>query len=75
MQNKKVLLRERKRHTVRRVASVHFAGGEGVPHPVLNGGIRYPRYPPVLILDEVPPLPSAECGTPHPDLGWGGPPI
>ena len=37
-QNKKVLLRKRKRHTVRRVASARYAalsngGGGGVPHP------------------------------------------
>ena len=44
--NKKVLLRERKRHTSRRVASARYGdlspdGGGGVPHPVLDGG-RYP---------------------------------
>ena len=45
---KKVLLRERKRHTSRRVASTHSAavfqlGGGGVfPHPVLIGGGMLP---------------------------------
>ena len=45
--NKKVLLRERKRHTVRRVASARYAalspdGGWGVPRPVLDwGGGKY----------------------------------
>ena len=126
--NKKVLLRERKRHTARHVASARFADGGtpsshgwggypiqswmggtpcprsglrggGVLHPILNRG--YPRvsslgwgggYPglppipgldrglsrsddrggtPVLILDGVPP--SAEWGTPRPDLVWGTP--
>ena len=41
-ENKKVLLRERKRHNARRVASARYAalsnGGGGVPHPVLGGG-------------------------------------
>ena len=45
--NKKVLLRERKRHTTRRVASDPYAGDGGgypiqswwgVPHPVMVGG-------------------------------------
>ena len=38
--NKKVLLRERKRHTARRVASARYAGvgGGEVPHPVMVGG-------------------------------------
>ena len=55
IQNKKVLLRERKRHNARRVASARFANGEdgvggtpfslewgGVPHPVLDGVGGYP---------------------------------
>ena len=47
--NKKVLLRERKRHTARRVASTHSAvlsRGGGVPHP-WQGGTTSPtrRYP------------------------------
>ena len=36
--NKKVLLREHKRHTARRVASARFADWGGVPHPILDGG-------------------------------------
>ena len=42
--NKEVLLRERKRHTARRVASARYAGlspdggGGGVPHAGLDGG-------------------------------------
>ena len=44
--NKKVLLRERKRHTGRRVASAHYAAlpngwGRGVPHPVLAVVLGY----------------------------------
>ena len=42
MLNKKVLLRERKRHTARRVASARYTG-EGVPHPVMVGGIPPPQ--------------------------------
>ena len=49
--NKKVLLRERKRHTACRVASARYAGGGGVvprpvmvgvPHPVMVGGVTHP---------------------------------
>ena len=72
---KKVLLRERKRHTARLVASAHHAGlspdGEGgIPHPVLDRGYpiqsqwELPQGTPILILDWVPS---------HPDLGWGTP--
>ena len=32
MYNKKVLLRERKRHTARHAASARYAGWGGVPH-------------------------------------------
>ena len=47
-QNKKVLLRERKRHTARCVASARYAalsngGGGGTPFSPGGGG--YPRYP------------------------------
>ena len=39
IQNKKVLLHERKRHTARRIASTRYAsGGGGLPHPVMVGG-------------------------------------
>ena len=51
--HKKVLLRECKRHTVCHVASgcyAHLSPDIGVPHPVLDRG-----YPPILILDGVPP--------------------
>ena len=82
--NKKVLLRECKRHTARHIANACFADGGMVPHPVLDGGVPHHDlgwgYPP-----------SARCGTPqsrprmwyplpiwtwagvlpHPDLGWG----
>ena len=44
--NKKVLLRERKRHTARRLASARYAAlsvswrrGRGVAHSVLDGGM------------------------------------
>ena len=44
--NKKVLLRERRRHTARRVASARYAdrlmGGGGLPHPVLDRGVHHP---------------------------------
>ena len=62
--NKKGLLRERRRHTVRRVASAHYADlspDREVPHPVLDGGGRVPH--PVLF-----------GGTPS-SPGWGSTPI
>ena len=68
--NKKVLLRERKRHTARRVASARYAKGGypvpgpgGVPHHRSGGrGVPHPRS-------------AGTLGTPHlPDLGWGTPP-
>ena len=42
--NKKALLRERKRHTARRVASARYAdlSGGGIPHP-MSGGVPCPR--------------------------------
>ena len=51
--SKKVLVRERKRHTAHCVASARFADGgggtpsslgqgRGVPHPVLDGGVPHP---------------------------------
>ena len=57
--NKKVLLRERKRHAVRHVASACYAGGGG-PYPVMvGGGVPHP----VLV------------GVPHPVMVRGGYPI
>ena len=71
--NKKVLLREHKRHTARHVASARYAAlsayreGEGVvPHPVLDGGGDVPH--PVLYGGCTP-----SQGTPHLDLGCGAP--
>ena len=60
-ENKKVLLRERKRHTTRRVASTHSAvllprAGGGYPHPVLMG-VPHPvpmGYPHPVSMGEVP---------------------
>ena len=69
--NKKVLLRERKRHTARRVASARYADlspdngpillTRGLPHPVLDRRYSHP------VSMGVP------WGTPHPDLRWGTP--
>ena len=80
--NKKVLLRERKWHTARRVASARYAalsngyhppsrpgqgGTPGTPHhPDLARG--YLGYP------HNPDLAGGTPGYPHPDLGWGTPP-
>ena len=69
--NKKVILRERKKHTVRHVASTRFAEmspdwGGRVPHPVLDRGV------PHQVLTRGYP-PSAGWGTPCLDLGWGTP--
>ena len=51
-----VLLRERKRHTARRVVSACFAdGGGGVPHPVLDRR-GYPGLLQIWTWDEVPPV-------------------
>ena len=67
--NKKVLLRERKRHTAGRVASARYAAlsnGWGVTHPDLGQG-THPDLgwgTPTQTWDRVPP---------HPDLGWGTP--
>ena len=78
--NKKVRLRERKRHTARRVASAHFADlspDKGVPHPVLDRGYSIqswmgggtpssPGYP------HPGPHLVLDGGTPS-SLGWGTP--
>ena len=80
--NKKVLLRERKRHTARRVASARYAdlspdeGGGGVPHPV-----SWMRVPPISTWDGVPliwiwdgvPHSGPGMGYPCLDLRWGIP--
>ena len=84
--NKKVLLRERKRQTTRRVASARFADVGGVPHPVLDRGGTpsslgggYPRVlPPDLgwgttLSRKGCPPPDLGWSTPHPDLGQGTP--
>ena len=86
LEDKKVLLRERKRHTARRVASARYAdpsgGVPGVPPPswTWDGVPPKPRmgYPPrpgmgyPLDLGWGTPL-DLEWGTP-PDLRWGTPP-
>ena len=84
--NKKVLLRERKRHTARclAVASACYSGGgtmgtpptwtwDGVPPSPLPGpGMG---YPPTQTWDGVPPLPGPGMGyPPYLDLRWGTPP-
>ena len=67
--DKKVLLRERKRHTALRVVSASFPDGWGRGGTPSNLGWGGVPGNPLLILDGVPP--SAEWGTPHPDLEWG----
>ena len=64
--NKKVLLRERKRPTARHIANAHYAGGVGTP---------YPRVPPWPDLRWVPPIQTLDGVHPRPDLGWGNPPV
>ena len=59
MYNKKVLLRERKRHTDRRVASTRYAALPGVGTPTPVG---------------VPPPPASWMGYPPRPAGWGTPP-
>ena len=63
IEDKKVLLRERKRHTAHRVAvaSACYSGG------------GYYGYPPTW--DGITPLPGPGMGyPPYLDLGWGTPP-
>ena len=76
---KKVLLRERKRHLARRVASARFADQSpdwGVPHPVLDRGGWYPiqsclwGYPIQSWRGGIPSSPG-QGSTPS-SLGWGG---
>ena len=69
MCNKKVLLRERKRHTARRVASTHCAalcpgGGGGLP----------PTGRMVAGVGAGGNLLQPEMGAPTCQLGWGYPP-
>ena len=87
MIHKKVLLRERKRYTARRVASARYAalsngggGGEGLPHPLLDRG--YPiqswlgggEYPIQSWLEGVTPLSRPGMGYP-PIQTWDGVPL
>ena len=78
--NKKVLLRERKRHTARRVARARYAalmvgGGRGSTYPDL-GFVGYPWVPSPPHPDLGPHLDGGGGiqATPHPDLGWWYPP-
>ena len=79
--NKKVLLRERKRHAARRVGSACYAALSpdwgypiqsltgGLPHVVLtwDGGTLHPD------LGWVPPSKPGNGVPPRPHLGWGNP--
>ena len=73
---RKVLPRERKRHTARRVVSTCSValsprgGGKGVPHPVLPG--RYP-HPVLMWGDRVPTFSPDVRGVSHPVLTGGYP--
>ena len=79
--NKKVLLRERKRHTARRAASARYAGGGGGYHPDLARGVPPPSRPgwgvpryPLTIQTGPGGYPDLGWGTPHhPNLGSGTP--
>ena len=85
---RKVLLRERKRHTAHHVASARYAAlspggggpypiqswmGGGTPSQVWMGGVTH------QVLDEGYPIPDLDWGvppcygTPHLNLGWGTP--
>ena len=73
-ENKKVLLRERKRYTARRVASTLCAAlsnpdlvGGGVPHPRSRGGYPVPG------LGGAPRPRLGGGGLPHPRSGGGTP--
>ena len=74
--NKKVLLRECKRHTARRIASTR-CGGWVVPP---GGGYPIPRWGTPHLGRGTPiswmgyPHLDLGWGTPHLDLGWGTPP-
>ena len=85
--NKKVLLRERKRHrsTARHVASDRYGGGGGVHYPVMVGGVPHPDPPhhPDLVRGGTSSRPGQGgypgypttiqtwSGVPHPDLARG----
>ena len=78
LNNKKVLLRERKRHTARHIASTRYAAlsnpdlvGGGVPHPDLVRG--YPIQTWLGVPPHHPDLVGGTPGTPHPDLVRGVP--
>ena len=83
IQNKKVLLRERKRHTARRVAvaSACYSGREGTtgtpPTWTWDGVPPLPgpgmEYPPTQTWGGVPPLPGPGMGYP-PTWTWDGVP-
>ena len=82
MKNKKVLLRERKRHTTHRPPRSKYmpcCSSWGYPSPVLtwdlDEGVPHPSdrmtSDPILTWDGVPPHPDLGRGYPHPDLGRG----
>ena len=81
IENKKVLLRERKRHTACHLASARYAdlspdgggGGGGTPsslmgYPQTGPGMGYPLISWMGYL-----CPDLGWGTPCPDLRWGNP--
>ena len=70
-QNKKVLLRERKRHTARRVASARYVGG-GTPSQVQGGYLIPGREGGTLSQDGGLPHPRSGA-VPHPRSGGGYP--
>ena len=81
--NKKVLLRERKRHTARHVVNTPFCCPNWVPSPVLTwlGGGGYPTWVPAPPGSRVPPLAGyppgrvpLPAGYPLPGPGGGVPP-
>ena len=79
LRNKKVLPRERKRHTARRVASAHYAalsnvwwgGVPQVPPPPSKPGWGVPWVPPTIqTWDGVPPRPEMGYPLPRPEMGY-----
>ena len=70
--NKKVLLRERKRHTVRRVASTPYVVLTGYPTPPPGQGIPPDRVPPWTgyPLDRVPPSQGTPLARVSPQPGY-----